>query len=80
MNFSLTQLEYALAVHKFGHFSQAARACAVTQPTLSMQLQKLEEELGAVLFDRSKKPVLLTEKGARLIEQMRSVLHEAKKN
>jgi len=79
VNFSLTQLEYVLAVHKYGHFSLAAKACHITQPTLSMQIQKLEEELETVIFDRTKKPILLTEKGAKLIEQMRIVLLEARK-
>lgn len=77
--FSLTQLEYAVAVHKFGHFAKAAESCNVTQPTLSMQVQKLEEDLGAVLFDRSKKPILLTEVGRTLIEQFQVIIHEAKK-
>ncbi len=79
VNFSLTQIEYVLAVHKYGHFSQAAKACHVTQPTLSMQIQKLEEELGTVIFDRTKKPILLTARGAKLIEQMRAILVEARK-
>ncbi|MEN0058071.1 MAG: hydrogen peroxide-inducible genes activator [Bdellovibrio sp.] len=79
MNFSLTQLEYAMAVHRYGHFAKAAEACFVTQPTLSMQIQKLEEELGAIIFDRSKKPILLTQMGKKLIEQMQVVLFEAKK-
>ena len=79
LNFSLTQLEYVLAVHRFGHFAKAAKHCAVTQPTLSMQIQKLEEQLGVVIFDRSKKPILLTDKGAKLIEQMQAVVHGAKK-
>lgn len=79
INFSLTQLEYVLAVHKHGSFSEAAKACAVTQPTLSMQVQKLEDEIGTVIFDRSKKPILLTDAGRRLIEQMKAVLHEARK-
>lgn len=79
INFSLTQLEYVLAVHKYGRFSEAAKQCHVTQPTLSMQIQKLEEELGAVIFDRSKKPILLTDKGKQLIAQMQAVLDEAKK-
>jgi LysR family hydrogen peroxide-inducible transcriptional activator len=77
--FSLTQLEYVLAVHKYGSISEAAKRSLVTQPTLSMQLQKLEEDLGAVIFDRSKKPILLTSQGEKLIEQMRSILFEAKK-
>jgi LysR family hydrogen peroxide-inducible transcriptional activator len=79
LNFSLTQLEYVLAVHKFGHFAKAAEACNITQPTLSMQIQKLEEDLGVVIFDRSKKPILLTDIGKKVIEQMQLILHEAKK-
>ena len=79
LNFSLTQLEYVLAVHKYGQFSVAAKQCHVTQPTLSMQIQKLEEELGTVIFDRSKQPILLTERGKQLIEQMQSVVFEARK-
>lgn len=79
MNFSLTQLEYVMAVHKYGHFAKAAEACHVTQPTLSVQIQKLEEDLGVVIFDRSKKPILLTEVGKRVVEQIQSVLFEAKK-
>ena len=79
LNFSLTQLEYVLAVHKFGHFAKAAEACNITQPTLSMQIQKLEEDLGIIIFDRSKKPILLTDIGKKVIEQMQLILHEAKK-
>jgi LysR family hydrogen peroxide-inducible transcriptional activator len=79
LNYSLTQLEYVLAVNKFGHFSKAAAACHVSQPTLSMQLQKLENDLGVVIFDRSKKPVLLTDVGHQLIEQIQKILFEARK-
>lgn len=79
LNFSLTQLEYVLAVHRYGHFAKAAESCHVTQPTLSMQIQKLEDELGVVLFDRTKKPILLSEVGKRIIEQMQTVVFEAKK-
>ncbi len=78
-NFTLTQLEYVLAVHRLGHFAKAAAACQVTQPTLSMQIQKLEENLGVTIFDRSKKPILLTDVGKRLIEQMQSIVTESKK-
>jgi LysR family hydrogen peroxide-inducible transcriptional activator len=77
--FSLTQLEYVLAVHKTGHFAKAAELCRVTQPTLSMQIQKLEEDLGAVIFDRSKKPILITEIGKRIVDQIQVILFEAKK-
>ena len=76
---SLTQLEYALAVEKFRHFGKAARASAVTQPTLSMQLKKLEEELGVAIFDRTKKPILLTEAGKLVIESARLIVAETKR-
>lgn len=79
VNFSLTQLEYVMAVNKFGHFAKAAEACHVTQPTLSMQIQKLEEDLGTIIFDRSKKPILLTHMGKKLVAQMQTVLLEARK-
>lgn len=78
-SFSLTQLEYIMAVHKTGHFSKAAELCGVTQPTLSMQIQKLEDDLGVVIFDRSKKPVLPTAAGKKIIEQVQTVLFETKK-
>lgn len=74
---TITQLEYVVAVAKHGSFFKAAKACFVTQPTLSMQVRKLEDHLGVVLFDRSKKPVLPTPLGARLIEQANVVLREA---
>jgi LysR family hydrogen peroxide-inducible transcriptional activator len=76
---TITQLEYILAVDKFRHFGKAAKFCAVTQPTLSMQLQKAEEEMGVVLFDRSKNPILITAEGKEIIEQARSVVREYKK-
>lgn len=79
VNYSLTQIEYVLAVYKHGHFAKAAEACHVTQPTLSMQIQKLEEDLGVVLFDRSKKPILLTAAGQQLIAQFQNVMDEARK-
>ncbi len=52
---TLTQLEYLVAVEKHGNFSKAAESCFVTQPTLSKQIQKLEEELGVIIFNREKK-------------------------
>lgn len=76
MSISLSQLEYLLAVNKYRHFGKAARACAVTQPTLSMQVQKAEERLGLTLFDRSKSPACPTPEGQRIIEQARAVLRE----
>ncbi len=79
VNFSITQLEYIWALYKHGHFAKAAEACNVTQPTLSMQVQKLEEDLGVIVFDRSKKPILLTDIGKKIIDQIQSVLFEARK-
>ncbi len=73
---TLVQLEYIVAVDSFRHFAEAARHCYVTQPTLSMQISKLEQELGIQLFDRSKQPVVPTEAGAALIVQARRVLTE----
>ncbi len=76
---TLVQLEYALAVHKFRHFAKAAAACRVTQPTLSQQLQKLEDELGLILFDRLQKPVLTTPAGGRFLAQAQIVMREHQK-
>ena len=71
---TLTQLEYVIAVDEHRHFATAAERCCVTQPTLSMQIKKLEEDLGVVIFDRSRQPVVPTDIGGRLIEQARLVL------
>ena len=76
---TLTQLEYILAVAKHGHFGKAAKECHITQPTLSQQIQKLETDLGTVIFDRSKKPILLTDAGSKLIEQAKVILTEVHK-
>ena len=73
---TITQLHYLIAVDNHRHFARAAEACFVTQPTLSMQIQKLEEELGVLLFDRSKHPVRPTSIGERIIKQARTVVHE----
>jgi LysR family hydrogen peroxide-inducible transcriptional activator len=74
---TLTQLEYVVAVDTHRRFQAAADQCFVTQPTLSMQLQKLEEELGVKIFDRTKQPVIPTEIGMAIIAQARIVLKEA---
>lgn len=76
---TITQIEYILAVEKHKHFGKAAKACNVTQPTLSMQLQKAEDELGVVLFDRSKNPIMTTEEGEKIVNQARLVIREYKK-
>ncbi|GAB4330565.1 MAG: hydrogen peroxide-inducible genes activator [Bacteroidales bacterium] len=76
---TLIQMEYAVAVDTYRHFATAAEKCFVTQPTLSMQLKKMESELGIDLFDRTKQPVVPTEAGERIIAQARIVLQEASK-
>ena len=71
---TLTQLEYIVAVDEYRHFATAADKCFVTQPTLSMQIKKLEDDLGVIIFDRSRQPVVPTDIGAKLIAQARTVL------
>ncbi len=68
---NIQQLEYIIAVDIHRHFSKAAEASFVTQPTLSMMIHKLEEELGVKIFDRSQLPVQPTEIGRRIIDQAR---------
>ena len=67
---TIIQLEYLLAVANCGSFSLAAEHCFVTQPSLSMQIKSLEEELGVVLLDRSKKPVIPTEAGEVVLAEI----------
>ncbi|MGV3707045.1 MAG: LysR substrate-binding domain-containing protein [Arcticibacter sp.] len=74
---TLVQLEYIVAVDTYRNFVVAAEKCFVTQPTLSMQIQKLEDTLGVILFDRSKQPVVPTEIGIPVIDQARVILAEA---
>jgi LysR family hydrogen peroxide-inducible transcriptional activator len=76
---TLVQLEYIVAVDTWRHFATAAAKCSVTQPTLSMQLQKLEAELGVQLFDRSKVPVVPTDEGVEVIQQARVILKEVER-
>jgi len=75
---TLTQLEYIVAVDTYRHFATAAEKCFITQPTLSMQIKKLEEDLGVIIFDRSKHPIIPTDIGERIIEQSRTILKETK--
>jgi LysR family hydrogen peroxide-inducible transcriptional activator len=76
---TLTQLEYIVALDNYKSFLLASEKTFVTQPTLSMQIKKLEDDLGVVLFDRSKQPIIPTEMGKVIIDQARKVLHEAEK-
>jgi len=76
---TLVQLEYIVAVDTYRSFVTAADKCFVTQPTLSMQVQKLEELLSVKIFDRSKQPVTPTEIGSQIIAQARIILQESAK-
>lgn len=73
---TFTQLEYIVAVDTWRHFAKAAATCFVTQPTLSMQIHKLEQQLGVKLFDRSKMPVVTTATGMEIITHARKILSE----
>jgi LysR family transcriptional regulator, hydrogen peroxide-inducible genes activator len=73
---TLLQLEYIVALEKHRHFKAAAEACHVTQPSLSAQVQKLEEELGVILFDRSARPVTPTPLGHEIVAHARLILGE----
>ncbi len=68
---NIQQLEYIVAVDNYRHFSKAAEASFVTQPTLSMMIQKLEDELGVRIFDRTQSPIEPTDIGRKIIEQAR---------
>ena len=74
---TITQLKYVLAVAEYKNFTVAADKCHVTQPTLSMQIQKIEEELAVQIFDRSKKPIQITDIGQKIINQAKSIVVEA---
>ena len=74
---TITQLQYVLAVAEHKNFTLAAEKCFVTQPTLSMQIQKIEEELGIQIFDRTKKPIQLTEIGQKIVNQSKNIVNEA---
>ncbi len=76
---TLTQLKYLLALDRHKSFARAAEACLVAQPTLSLQIQKLEQEIGVEIFDRSKNPIVTTSFGKEIIEQAKVVLKEAEK-
>lgn len=76
---SLIQLEYIVALDTYRSFSLAAEKCFVTQPTLSMQVKKMESDLGVTIFDRTKQPIVVTDIGKNIVEQARIVLAESKK-
>jgi LysR family hydrogen peroxide-inducible transcriptional activator len=74
---NIQQLEYIVAVDNHRHFVQAAEHCNVTQPTLSMMIRKLEEELSVKIFDRTKQPIVPTSIGREIIDQAKTILREA---
>ncbi len=76
---TFVQLEYIIALDTYRHFHTAADKCFVTQPTLSMQVKKLESDLGLLLFDRSQQPVKPTKAGTKIIEQARILLRQRDK-
>lgn len=75
---TLQQLEYIVALDKYRHFVKAAESCHVTQSTLSMMIQKLEQELEINIFDRKMQPIAPTEIGRSLIDQAKVILYNAK--
>ena len=74
---TLQELRYLVALADHGHFGRAAEACHVTQPTLSTQLKKLEDDLGVVLFERTNKALYVTAIGRKIVDQARKVLADA---
>ncbi len=78
MNISIQQLEYIVAVDQYRHFVTAAEKTYVTQPTLSMQIKKMEEELGVLLFDRTKQPLIPTDVGKKVIKQAREIINQTR--
>ncbi len=76
---TITQLQYVLAVAEHQNFTLAAEKSFVTQPTLSMQVQKLEDELDVLIFDRGKKPIAITEIGKKIVAQAKNIVAEAER-
>ncbi|MBL1241089.1 MAG: LysR family transcriptional regulator, partial [OCS116 cluster bacterium] len=74
---NLRELEYLVAVAQFRHFGKAAAHCNVSQPALSIQLKKLEQELGVALFERNNKRVLITPMGVKITMRARMILQQA---
>jgi LysR family hydrogen peroxide-inducible transcriptional activator len=72
---TIQQLEYIIAVDNYRHFAKAAEACFVTQPTLSMMIQKLEDELEVKIFDRMVQPVVPTAIGKKIIKQAHTSIY-----
>lgn len=76
---TITQLNYIIKLEKTRNFTKAANICNVSQPTLSMQIQKLEQELKVKIFDRTKKPIELSKVGEKIINQAKKIMIEFEK-
>lgn len=74
---TLTELRYIVALHQTAHFGKAAQRCHVSQPTLSVAIKKLEEELNITLFERSRGQVVITQLGEQIVQQAQRVLEQA---
>jgi len=75
---TIQQLEYVVALDNYRHFVTAASRCYVTQPTLTMQVKKLEDEIGFLIFDRTKLPLKPTKSGINFIEKSKSIIREVR--
>ncbi|WP_462317769.1 LysR family transcriptional regulator, partial [Marinilabilia sp.] len=73
---NIQQLEYIVALDDHRHFVDAAESCHITQPTLTMQIKKLEEEIGVQIFNRGKKPIEPTPAGEEVVVRARQILRE----
>jgi len=73
---NIQQLEYIVALYQYGNFAKAAEKCFVTQPTLSMMIKRLEEELNVIIFDRNKNPIEPTDIGLQIIQKSQKILNE----
>ncbi len=78
INMNIRDLKYIIALADYSHFGKAAKACFVSQPALSMQIQKLEDNLGIKLFERTNKKVITTDAGKEIIKHARNIIREAK--
>jgi len=76
ISISISQIKYVLALHKTGSFSKAAELCFITQSTLSTMIKKMEDQMGFKIFDRTSKPIPLTDEGHALIAQFKVLNHE----
>lgn len=74
---TLTELKYVIAVARERHFGRAAESCFVSQPSLSVAVKKLEEELGVSIFERRSNDIAVTPVGSLIIDQARKVIEEA---